>query len=91
MHADSEPLTGCGVTVTGFGCHRKSAVHSSRRTSVGCYMAVAAAKTVRILINDQGCAETSLVIKVARGLACVREGDASQLLSRQRCLRGIGC
>jgi hypothetical protein len=45
-HAESKPLTGVGAT--GLGCHRKSAVHSSRRTSVGRYVAVAAARTVRI-------------------------------------------
>jgi hypothetical protein len=46
MHAASEPLT--GVSATGLGCHRKSAVHSSRRTSVGRYVAVTVARTVRM-------------------------------------------
>ncbi len=49
MHAASEPLT--GVSATGLGCHRKSAVHSSRRTSVGHYVAVTVARTVRMLIR----------------------------------------
>ncbi len=86
IHADSKPLTGVGAT--GLGCHRKSAVHSSRRTSVGRYVAVAAARTVRILIRA---VETRGVIQVARGVGLVREGDASQLRSRQGCVQDVGC
>jgi hypothetical protein len=84
MHADSKLLT--GVRSTGLGCHRKSAVHSSRRTSVGRYVAVAAARTVRILIRA---VETRAAIQVARGVGLVREGDASQLQSRQGCVQDV--
>ncbi len=68
MHAASEPLTGVGAT--GLGCQRVNAVRSSRRTrsrsrsrsrniyfstSVGRYVAVAAARTVKILIRTVDC------------------------------------
>ena len=75
MHAASEPLT--GVSATGLGCHRKSAVHSSRRTSVGHYVAVVAARKCRYQIRAVDI--SSVAIKIQRGVACVREGDASQL------------